>query len=119
MYTAIVTATFSATHRVALPDGTLEPTHGHDWTVRAHFSRAALNERGMVVDFCAAESALQAIAAELHHRNLNDLSALEAALPTAEVLAKYLFDRLRQAGFPELCRVEVTEAPGCLAAYDA
>ena len=119
MFTVMVSAAFSATHRVPLPGGDLEPLHGHDWIVRAYFSREALDERGMVVDFCAAESALKTIVAELHHQDLNDHPALAGAVPTAEVVAKCLFDRLGRAGFPELGRVEVTEAPGCVAAYDA
>ncbi len=119
MFTVMVSATFSATHRVSLPGGDLEPLHGHDWAVRGYFSREALDEHGMVVDFCAAESALNTIVAEWHHQDLNDHPAFAGAVPTAEVVAKCLFDRLAQRGFPELRRVEVTEAPGCVAAYDA
>jgi len=119
MFTVMVSAAFSATHRVPLPDGVLEPLHGHDWTVRAYFSRERLDECGMVVDFCAAETALKAIVADLHYQDLNDHPALAGAVPTAEVVAKCLFDQLARAGFPGLRRVEVTEAPGCVAAYDA
>jgi len=119
MFTVMVSAGFSATHRVSLPGGELEPLHGHDWTVRAFFSREALDGRGMVVDFCAAETALQSIVAEFHHRSLNDHPALCGGAATAEILAKHLYDQLARAGFPELRRLEVTEAPGCVACYEA
>lgn len=119
MYTVIIEGRFSATHRVQWPDGTLEPLHGHDWQVRAAFSAPALNEHGMVVDFHEAQSALNAIVEPFEHSNLNEHAVFGDRHPTAEVVARHLFDELRAKGLTAVSRVEVVEAPGCVAAYEA
>ncbi|MHC5109481.1 MAG: 6-pyruvoyl trahydropterin synthase family protein [Planctomycetota bacterium] len=119
MYTVSVTTSFCATHRVGLEDGTLERLHGHDWRICACFARAQLNEMGMVVDFVAAKAALDAIAARWHHRDLNDHVDFADQTPTAEIVARAVFDSLWDAGFDSVTRVEVTEAPGCVATYEA
>lgn len=119
MFSVSVEAGFSAVHRVRLSDGTLEPPHGHDWRVRAWFAASQLDDRGMVVDFCAARLALESVVAQFHHRDLNAQEVFSGLNPTAEVVARVVFDRLRGAAFDTLRRVEVTEAPGCVAAYES
>lgn len=116
MYSITIESGFSAVHRVARPDGSLEPLNGHDWRVSARYEAASLNQHGMVVDFTLAREALDALLATLHHTDLNEHPALAAA-PTAEVVARWLFDKLSNAGPPGLACLAVTEAPGCTAAY--
>lgn len=117
MYTAIVETTFTANHRVQLPDGSLEPVHAHDWIVRAHFRSRKLDDKDMVIDFCTAQDALAMVTSGLAGQNLNELDDFRGRMPTAEVVARYFFDRLASRGLKTLYRVEVTEAPGCVAAY--
>ncbi|MCH7704942.1 MAG: 6-carboxytetrahydropterin synthase, partial [Planctomycetes bacterium] len=102
---------------VRFRDGSVEPRHGHDWVVRAEFARAELDECGMVVDFLEARRVLDAISGDLHHTDLNEHPALGGANPTAEAVARYVFDRVRDAGLTDIRRVEVTEAPGCIASF--
>ena len=118
MFTIIVECGFSAIHQLRLPGGTLEPRHGHDWIVRAHFSRATLSDAGMVIDFADAQAALRSVIEPLQYADLNSFEPLSGLNPTAEVVAKFIFDRLTRPGFDSLRRVEVTEAPGCIAAYE-
>ncbi len=118
MYRVIVEAGFFAVHRVRSRDGVLEPQHGHNWAVRAHFARAELDDVGMVIDFDRARSSLQAVMAQLHGTDLNRLEALAGLNPTAEVLARYIFDRMVEQGLSILRRVEVTEAEACVAIYE-
>lgn len=117
MYTVSVEARFSAVHQVRLGDGTLEPPHEHDWMVRAHFSRSELDEADMVVDFSKARSALQSVLARLDHADLNSHEGLAGKNPTAEVLARYIFDLMSEPSLSVLRCIEVTEAPGCVATY--
>ena len=116
-FTISIEATFSATHRLRFADGSLEPLHGHDWHVRAYFQRAELDEAGMVVDFHRAEETLRAILAPLHHSDLNALPDFAHLNPTAEIVARRVFQKLFDAGLREVSRVDVTEAPGCVASY--
>lgn len=117
MYSVTIETTFSATHRVQYPDGSLEPVHGHDWQVCVHFQRSSLDDHGMVIDFIEAQSILKSIVTPLHHADLNNLEAFQHTNPTAEIVAKYIFDRCHEKCPDTLQRVEITEAPGCVAAY--
>ncbi len=112
-------ATFSAAHQVHLPDGSLEPLHGHDWQVTATFACGELDECGFVVDFIAAERCLAKVAEKLHHTSLNECEVMAGKNPTAEIVAQVIFDQLalEAALRSTLQRVRVTEAPGCSATY--
>ncbi|MEK6677065.1 MAG: 6-carboxytetrahydropterin synthase [Planctomycetota bacterium] len=118
-YTVTVETRFSATHQLRLADGAVEPRHGHDWLVQATFAQSGLDRVGMVVDFHQAEALLKTIVAPFHHGDLNSQSALEGRNPTAEVVAKYVFDRLGEGSLPCVLRVCITEAPDCKACYEA
>ena len=119
MYEVSVEAQFSAAHRLRLADGTLEPPHGHDWHVTVTFAGETLDASGMLVDFVAAEAHLRAVVADLHHHDLNDCPAMQGLNPSAEHVARVVYERM--ANHPELAhaldRVRVTEAPGCAATY--
>jgi 6-pyruvoyl-tetrahydropterin synthase len=119
VYTASVESRFSATHSVRLPDGSFEAPHAHDWQVRAVFARPGLNADEMVVDFCEAQEALAKAIDPLRGQDLNRIEAFAGRIPTAEVVARFIYDELWRAGLGWLRRVEVTEAPGCVAGYEA
>lgn len=116
-YEVIVEDRFNATHQLRLGDGAIEPLHGHDWHVRAYFRSDRLDAQGMVVDFHHAQQALRGVLSNLQYTLLNELPAFRERNPTAEVVAEHVLVSLRKAGLPETSRVEVTEAPGCVAAY--
>lgn len=118
MFTIAVEAGFSATHWVRYANGAVEKPHGHDWRVRAFFSRSHLDDVGMVIDFSEAQAALRSAVRELENTDLNAHPSLRGANPTAEVVAKHIFDRVFAAGLSTLYRVEVTEAPGCVAIFE-
>lgn len=71
----------------------------------------------MVIDFVEAQTILKSIVTPLHHADLNSLEAFQHANPTAEIVAKYIFDRCYEKCPDTLQRVEITEAPGCIATY--
>lgn len=118
MFSVAVKAEFSAVHRLRLADGTLEPQHGHDWCVRAYFARPQLDDAGMVIDFQNARSLLDSALEPLHHSDLNRHEAFRGLNPTAELVARYVFERIADTEAHTIRRVEVTEAPGCVAVYE-
>ena len=118
MFTIMVEARFSAVHRVRYADGTVEDPHGHDWRVRAFFTKPELDDAGMVIDFGEAQAALMSAVGDFDGTDLNAHPALRGANPTAEVMAKHLFDRLTADGLSALRCIEVTEAPGCVASFE-
>jgi 6-pyruvoyltetrahydropterin/6-carboxytetrahydropterin synthase len=118
VYSIVVETRFSATHRIRLHDGSEEPRHGHDWCVRVTFAKPSLDELGMVIDFAEAKKALNRVVQELDYCDLNDVPALRGRNPTTEVVAEWIFHRIVGLGVPYIVRVEVTEAPGCLAIFE-
>jgi 6-pyruvoyltetrahydropterin/6-carboxytetrahydropterin synthase len=117
LFSISVEAAFLAHHHLRLHDGTYENPHKHDWVVRAHFARADLDAVGMVLDFTAVQEALDAIVARLDGTDLNRHEDFEEINPTAEEVARYIAERLAGRGYTSVTRVEVTEEPGCVAAF--
>ena len=118
MYECRIQAGFSASHQVRMYDDQLEPLHGHDWKVEAVYRGPELDRIGVLIDFVAVQRELAAIVDRLHHTHLNDNPFLGGDNPTAEHVARRIFDALTAAipGTP-LAGVYVTEAPGCIAGY--
>lgn len=119
MYEIRVQAGFSASHQVRMYDGKLEPLHGHDWGVEAVFRGPELDRIGVLLDFVAVEAALKEVLAGLHHAHLNEAPMLAGLNPTAEHVARRIFEELRSRLGPDapLAGVHVREAPGCTAGY--
>lgn len=84
--------------------------HGHNYKVTVTVKTYDLKE-GMVIDF----GKIKEIVMKLDHQNLNDF----IDQPTAENIAKWLFDRIQplvpETGFVE---VELEETPGSIVKYE-
>jgi 6-pyruvoyltetrahydropterin/6-carboxytetrahydropterin synthase len=120
MYSVIVEDTFCATHSILLDDGSREPLHGHDWQVSVMVSAERLGASGMVVDFLDVQASLKSVMASLHHTCLDEHEWFRDLNPTTEVVARTIFDRLSSVASwgGQVTRVDVREAPGCLARYE-
>lgn len=114
-----VERSFTASHQVRYPDGSLEPLHDHRWRVDVTFEGPALNDHAMLIDFVEVREHLDGLIAEFDGRNLNDLDAFANATSTAERVAQHIFDRLThlERDGCRLYEVQVQEAPGCRARY--
>ena len=120
MYEVSVESRFTARHAVAMPDGRMEASHGHLWQVTAAFRGDRLDPAtGVLVDFVEVKAALDALTRELDGTDLNAIEAFASGEPSAERVAEFLAGRLIRAltGKAGLWRLEVTEAPGCRAAF--
>lgn len=118
-YELMLEADFSAAHRLRMYDGRFEPLHGHNWHVEAHYEGRRLDRIGVVADFTELQARLRAVLAPLHDRCLNDLPIFARRNPSAENVARHIFDSLAKFAprGVRLTRVRVWEAPGCAAAY--
>lgn len=117
MFEVTVSGWFAAAHQLRLLDGTLEPLHGHNWKVQVTFAGPSLDRMGVLIDFTRLRPQLDAILAELHDRNLNDLPAFRDKNPSAEHVAVHIAQRLTAGAAGAPACVEVEEAPGCVARY--
>ncbi len=119
MYQLHVERHFNATHALRLPDGVIEPVHGHDWRITAVVAAPGLDDCGLVVDFHELERLLDGVCKTLHQKHLNDLTPFAEHNPSAERVAQHIADTLAPhlTGRAALVSVTVTEAPGCAATY--
>lgn len=89
--------------------------HGHNYVVTVHLKSETLNEVGFVKDYRELSLVKDYIDTELDHRHLNDVLDFN---PTAEQMAKYLFDLFKDK-LPGLYAIEVSETPKTTAIYEA
>lgn len=118
--------TFSAAHALRLPDGSLEPVHGHDWTVRVTVSGQRLDGADCVMDFHVLMDRLRAVVGPWSNRCLNEVPPFADASGglVVNVSAERVAERVGLAvmeGLPEgvkLEEVSVSEAVGCVAGWE-
>ena len=104
---------------MTLPDGSKEPIHDHDWLVTAAVVGDKLDEMGVVMDFHVLKAMVEKITAELDNTALGDLRYFCQNNPSAENVAKHVYDRL-MCELPHgvaLRSVRVVEQPGCSAEF--
>lgn len=77
-----------------MPDGSLEPVHGHNWRIVAHVDARELNAQGLVIDFNDLRAALDRATERYDHRHLNDVEPFGEISSTAENLARVVYDRM-------------------------
>jgi 6-pyruvoyltetrahydropterin/6-carboxytetrahydropterin synthase len=117
-----IQAEFCAAHAITIR-GEREPVHGHNWRVEAAVEGPELDGEGLLCDFHAVEGALREVIGPLENADLNEAAALAGINPTAENVARAIFEGLARAlsgvlpPGARVARVSVTEAPGCRAEY--
>jgi 6-pyruvoyltetrahydropterin/6-carboxytetrahydropterin synthase len=123
--------TFCYGHRLLQHAGKCRHLHGHNGRVLITLETAALDAQGMVVDFAVLKQVVGGWLDETfdHRLILQEKDPLVGVLrsqgevvvtlpdpPTAEVLAKNIFDYVYAQGFP-VVEVILWETPSCYAAY--
>ena len=93
MYYLSVTKWFSAAHYLPLYDGKCKNMHGHNWKVEVTVKSIDLPTNGMLIDFRELKSMIDPLLPD--HEVINDTLKMEN--PTAENLAKYIFDGVESA----------------------
>ena len=116
MYEIAVEDTFDAAHCLRDYEGTCSRLHGHTYRVRAAFRFASLEETGLAFDFRKAKEVLGQIIERLDHQYINDLPEFSIQNPSAEAIAKFIFDGLG-ASIAGTYSVSVWETPTSCATY--
>jgi 6-pyruvoyltetrahydropterin/6-carboxytetrahydropterin synthase len=113
-----VSAAFAASHQLRLPDGSLEPHHGHGWSVEVTLVADQLDAMDCVIDFHIVQRKLAAIIGPWDRRHLNDVEPFSTGTnPSAERVAEAIARRLSFEEDVRLASVAVGEATGCVAVY--
>jgi 6-pyruvoyltetrahydropterin/6-carboxytetrahydropterin synthase len=92
MFEVSVEADFAAAHSLRGYQGKCEALHGHNYRVRLVVAGEQLDKIGLLQDFTVLKKALRAVANHLDHKHLNELPPFDAVNPSAENLARYIYD---------------------------
>lgn len=95
MYKVSVEKTFSAAHYLRDYKGRCEKLHGHNWKVRLSITGRRLLKNEMLFDFTELKKILTEVLSEIDHVNLNKISPFDKINPTAENIAKFIFDKVK------------------------
>jgi 6-pyruvoyltetrahydropterin/6-carboxytetrahydropterin synthase len=122
---------FAYGHRLMHYEGKCRHLHGHNGRAIITIESSGLDDRGMVLDFSEMKRLISGwIDSELDHRmilhrddpavavllELGEPLFLMDANPTAENIAKLIFEQVRSQGFP-VVEVLLWETPNCFATY--
>lgn len=94
MYRLSVEREFSSAHSLRDYSGKCAKVHGHNWKVRLTVCTENLDERGMAVDFGNLKAVLDQVIAPYDHVDLNRVAPFDSHNPTAENLARVIFEQV-------------------------
>jgi len=120
MYEVKIDTKFSSAHQLRGYDGTFENLHGHNWGATVIVQAEALDAIGLGIDFVVLKKKVDAILSRLDYHNINEVPPFDKLNPSAENIARWLFDRLNadiKTETTRVKRVEIREMEGCGAAY--
>ena len=119
MFAVSVETHFQASHQLALPDGSKEPAHNHNWSVTANVSSDRLNNMGVVMNFQELKAMVNETVAEFENSALETIDYFRRNNPSAENVAKYIYEKLHNK-LPKgvkLRNIRIIEEPGCSAEF--
>jgi 6-pyruvoyltetrahydropterin/6-carboxytetrahydropterin synthase len=92
MYEVSVDETFAAGHALRNYKGKCENVHGHNYKVRVALAGSELDSAGLLYDFVHLKQVIQDVIRSLDHRFLNDVPPFDSLNPSAENIARYIYD---------------------------
>lgn len=121
MYELTTIVDFEAAHRLPDYPGKCNRLHGHNWRVEVTVAGDQLDDLGMLIDFKELKQILSGIIGTLDHYYLNEIEPFCTVNPTAENIAKYIYQEL-QTALTHINRihvqmVKVWESPHSAAVY--
>lgn len=117
MYELTVEAQFDSAHCLRGYEGACENLHGHTYRVMVFYCGSELDHLGMLVDFKRLKKELGEIISYLDHQHLNDLQEFREQNPTAENLARFVFQEMNKRLGGGVGKVTVWETPTSAASY--
>jgi len=94
MYELTVTSHFDAAHALRGYPGECKNLHGHTWDIEVSVEGDTLDEIGIVYDFKSLKDDLGTVLRDFDHAYLNDVAPFDVISPTAENLARVIYERL-------------------------
>lgn len=107
MYELTVKSHFDAAHALRGYPGECRNLHGHTWDVEVTVGGTELDAIGIVYDFKALKDDLNGVLSDYDHAFINDVPPFDELTPTAENLARVIYERLSDTVDPRVQVVEV------------
>jgi 6-pyruvoyltetrahydropterin/6-carboxytetrahydropterin synthase len=122
MFEVSVDETFSAGHALRGYKGKCENPHGHNYKVRVTLEGPQLDPAGLLYDFVHLKQVLHGVIAGMDHKYLNDQAPFDLINPSAENIAKYVYDESSQQmraveNAPRIASITVWETDTSSATY--
>ena len=92
MYEVTIEETFAAGHALRNYRGKCENVHGHNYRCQVTLEGLELDSTGLLVDFVELKKVLHGVVDRLDHQWLNDFPPFDVLNPSAENIAKYIYD---------------------------
>lgn len=116
MFKVTILREFAGAHRVEDYPGNCERLHGHNWKIEVSTKNKNLDNLSMVVDFRKLKDATDKVLSRLDHTYLNENPDFGKRNPTAENIARYLFNEISKE--IKISSVKVYETDSSIAEYE-
>lgn len=121
MFELTISVEFEAAHFIRKYPGKCSRLHGHNWQVEVTVIGKKLNHLGMLIDFRELKEEVNKVILDLDHYYLNEIEPFCEINPTAENIAKYIYERLSAnpvlSSDIKIHLVKVWESPKSAVAY--
>jgi 6-pyruvoyltetrahydropterin/6-carboxytetrahydropterin synthase len=120
-YELTVKGHFDAAHHLYGYPGECKELHGHTWDVEVTVGAQELDEIGIVYDFKSLKADLAVVLETYDHVLINQVEPFDRISPTAENLARVIFERLSETVDERVRVIEVAvwESPIAKLVYRA
>jgi 6-pyruvoyltetrahydropterin/6-carboxytetrahydropterin synthase len=94
MFEVTIEETFAAGHALRNYRGKCENVHGHNYRCQVMVEGAELDDIGLLVDFVELKKTVHAVLDRLDHQWLNEFPPFDVLNPSAENMARYIYDEV-------------------------
>ena len=106
MFEVTIEETFAAGHALRNYRGKCENVHGHNYRCQVTLEGEQLDSIGLLVDFVELKRVVHGVLDRMDHQWLNEFSPFDVLNPSAENMAKYIYDQVAE-GLPSRDGVKV------------
>jgi len=94
MFEITIEETFAAGHALRNYRGKCENVHGHNYRCQVSVLGPDLDDIGLLVDFVELKKVVHTVLDRMDHQWLNDFPPFDKLNPSAENMAKYIYDEV-------------------------
>jgi 6-pyruvoyltetrahydropterin/6-carboxytetrahydropterin synthase len=94
MFEVTIEETFAAGHALRNYKGKCENVHGHNYRCQVTMAGRDLDSIGLLVDFVELKKVVHGVLDRLDHQWLNEFPPFDVLNPSAENMAKYIYDQV-------------------------